>query len=90
MRAREYLVAIIAENGILRAETLRFADELRTPESIGLPQPAEPKAAEVKKIDREIGKRLEKSLPKTELADRPAGRERPGDLHGGSAGPPYP
>src|SRR5690348_10120784 len=27
MRGKEYLVAIVAENGILRAETMRFADE---------------------------------------------------------------
>ncbi|SDB45554.1 DNA end-binding protein Ku [Desulfonatronum thiosulfatophilum] len=29
MRSREYLVAILAKNGILMAETLRFADEIR-------------------------------------------------------------
>ncbi|HEX8906540.1 MAG TPA: Ku protein [Longimicrobiaceae bacterium] len=69
LRAREYLVAIIAENGILRAETLRFADELRSPEDVGLPAPAEPDAAEVRKIDREIGKRLEKKLDPKELVD---------------------
>lgn len=48
MRGKEYLVAIIAENGILRAETLRFHDELRSPEAIGLPerQPAEKKILE--------------------------------------------
>jgi DNA end-binding protein Ku len=38
MHGRDYLVAIIAEGGILRAETLRFHDELRTPEQVGLPQ----------------------------------------------------
>ncbi|HEX6161630.1 MAG TPA: Ku protein [Thermoanaerobaculia bacterium] len=74
MRAREYLVAIIAENGILRAETLRFADELRSPADAGLPEPVEPKAAQVTKISREIGKRIEHSLAKTELADRSAER----------------
>jgi DNA end-binding protein Ku len=74
MRAREYLVAIIAENGILRAETLRFADELRTPESIGLPEPGEADAAEVKRMDREIGKRVEQRLPKSDLEDRSAER----------------
>lgn len=31
MRGKEYLVAIIAEQGFLRAETLRFHDELRIP-----------------------------------------------------------
>ncbi len=74
MRTKEYLVAILAEKGILRAETLRFADELRTPESIGLPEPAEPSAAEVKRIDREIGKRLEERLDTKELEDPTAGR----------------
>ena len=74
MRAREYLVAIMAENGILRAETLRFADELRTPETVGLPEPAQPPAAEVKRMDREIGKQLEERLSVKELADTSADR----------------
>ncbi len=38
MHGKDYLVAIIAEGGILRAETLRFHDELRTPEQVGLPE----------------------------------------------------
>ena len=70
MRAKEYLVAILADKGILRAETLRFADELRTPGDVGLPAPAEVAAAAVKRMDREIGKRMEDSLPKAELEDR--------------------
>lgn len=69
MRGREYLVAILAENGILRAETLRFADELRTPESVGLPEPTKPDAADVQRMDREIGKRMTRSLPAKELED---------------------
>jgi len=59
MHGRDYLVAIIAEGGILRAETLRFYDELRTPEQVGLPkrQAAEKKAVEqmrnaIKKLTR--------------------------------------
>jgi DNA end-binding protein Ku len=74
MRATEYLVAIIAENGILRAETLRFADELRTPEDVGLPPPSEAPAAEVKRIRAEIEKRAEKALDPAELEDPSAGR----------------
>ncbi len=48
MHGKDYLVAIIAEGGILRAETLRFHDELRTPEQVGLParQPADKKMVE--------------------------------------------
>ena len=76
MRTKEYLVAILAENGILRAETLRFADELRTPADIGLPEPAEPAAAQVKKIDREIGKLAQARMAMSELEDRSAERLR--------------
>jgi DNA end-binding protein Ku len=74
MRAREYLVAILAENGILRAETLRFADELRTPDDVGLPGPTEPPAAEVKKIERAIGKRSKSRFDPGELKDAEAER----------------
>ena len=74
LRAKESLVAIIAENGILRAETLRFADELRTPADVGLPDPATPTAAEVKRMEREIGKRAAASLAERELADHAAAR----------------
>ena len=42
MRDREYLVAIFARKGILCAETLRFHDEVRDPETIGLPRPVNP------------------------------------------------
>jgi DNA end-binding protein Ku len=60
MRAKEYLVAIIAENGILRAETLRFADELRKPEDVGLPKIAKPAPADVKKFENQIVKHAKK------------------------------
>jgi DNA end-binding protein Ku len=74
MRAKEYVVAILAERGILRAETLRFADELRTPEDVGLPEPVEPEAAAVKAVEKEIAKRMEKRLDQDELVDRSAER----------------
>jgi DNA end-binding protein Ku len=46
MRGREHLVAIFADGGVLRAHTLRFADEVRSPEEVGLPEkPAAPSAA---------------------------------------------
>ncbi|HEX7707964.1 MAG TPA: Ku protein [Thermoanaerobaculia bacterium] len=60
MRAKEYLVAILAENGILRAETLRFHNELRTPDDVGLPAPAKVPAAEAKKFETQIGRRTKK------------------------------
>lgn len=33
-RDKEYLVTIIAEDGLLRAQTMRFHDEVRTPEDV--------------------------------------------------------
>jgi len=60
MRAKEYLVAILAENGILRAETLRFADEVRTPSAVGLPDIPKIPAADVKKFETQIAKHAKK------------------------------
>lgn len=40
MRDREYLVAIFAEGGLLRAETLRFAGEVRSSADVGLAKAA--------------------------------------------------
>lgn len=57
MRAREYVVAIFAEKGLLRAETLRFEDELRSPKDVGLPKVAKPKPAAVTKFASAIGSR---------------------------------
>lgn len=74
LRAKEYLVVIMAENGILRAETLRFADEVRKPEDVGLPEPAKPAATSVKRIDKEIAKLVEEGLDRKELVDHSADR----------------
>lgn len=74
MRAKEYLVAILADNGILRAETLRFADEVRTPVDVGLPAPIDPPAAEIRKIEKEIAKLEKKELATSELKERSAER----------------
>ena len=60
MRTREYVVAILAENGILHAETLRFQDEVRSPKDIGLPKPTKATPADVKTFEREIAKRAKK------------------------------
>jgi DNA end-binding protein Ku len=69
MRGHEYLVAILAERGILRAETLRFGDELRSPEQVGVQGAKKPPAARVTQMIKAI-KRLEKrSLDPAELGD---------------------
>jgi DNA end-binding protein Ku len=70
MHGKDYLVAIIAEGGILRAETLRFHDELRTPEQVGLParQHADKKA--VAQMRAAIGKLTRKHLDGELLSDQ--------------------
>lgn len=69
MRSKEYLVAIFSENGLLRAETLRFADEIRTPDDLGLPSRAEVPDAVVSEMDREIRAAAADALDPTELED---------------------
>jgi DNA end-binding protein Ku len=72
MRGHEYLVAIIADNGVLRADTLRYADEIRTPEAIGLPKPKQAPAARVTRFGRIIDGLQQKKLDLSELEDRDA------------------
>jgi DNA end-binding protein Ku len=74
MRDKEYLVAIISENGILRAETMRFFDEVRSPDEIDLPEPGRADAAAREKFARAIEKLARKSLDPAELADERTGR----------------
>ena len=69
MRDQEYLVAILAEGGLLRAETLRFHDEVRSTKSVGLPGVKEPPAALVKKFEHAIAELETEHLPTAELTD---------------------
>lgn len=69
MRGKEYLVAIFPENGILRAETMRFADEIRSPKEVGLPEKKKLPAATVKKFETLIKKNSDKHLSLKELKD---------------------
>ncbi len=74
MRGKEYVVAIFAENGILRAETMRFSDELRSPQEIGLQKkPAVPPAT-VKKFEKLIATKAKKRLSLTEFKDEQSER----------------
>ena len=70
MRGKEYLVAIFSDNGILRAETMRFADELRSPADIGLPRKKEPPKATVSKFEKLIAGKSKKQFSPTKLADK--------------------
>jgi len=69
MRGKEYLVAIFPENGILRAETMRFPDEIRSPREIDIPEKKKVPAATVKKFEKLISKHSDKHLSLKELKD---------------------
>jgi DNA end-binding protein Ku len=69
MRGKEYLVAIFPENGILRAETMRFPDEVRSPREIGLPEKKKVPAATVRKFEKIIAKHSDRHLSLSELKD---------------------
>jgi DNA end-binding protein Ku len=70
MRGREYLAAIFSEGGLLRAATMRFVDELRTPESIGLPGARKKiAAADRKEAEAALTKLATDDLDRAALAD---------------------
>ncbi|MFQ3786148.1 Ku protein [Halomonas sp. A29] len=69
MRGKEYLVAIIAEKGILRAETLRFAEEIRAPEEIDLPEAIQPDKKRVKAMQQAIDKLTKDDFSREALQD---------------------
>lgn len=72
MRGKEYLIAIVAEHGILRAETMRFKDEIRTPRDIGLPDKPKVPLDLVKRFARIINKDSAEELSRDELHDEAA------------------
>jgi DNA end-binding protein Ku len=69
MRGKEYLIAIFAENGLLRAETMRFADELRSPDQIGLPKKKKVPKQTATKFEKLIAKKSEDRLSPNEMKD---------------------
>lgn len=73
MRGNEYLVAILAEEGILRAETLRFADELRAPSDVGLEAPPKKaSAAALRRMERAIESLSADEIPLAPFQDEHA------------------
>jgi len=70
MRGKEYLVAIFSDKGILRAETMRFADELRSPADVGLPKKKETPKASVTKFEKLIANKSKKQFTPSKLADK--------------------
>ena len=69
MRGKEYLVAIFSEQGILRAETMRFTDELRSPADAGLPRKPKIPPATVRKFEKLINSKSKKQMSRAKLED---------------------
>jgi len=69
MRAKEYLVAIFSENEILRLQTLRFPDEVRSASDVGLPKKKKVDKSAVARFEKLITKHSQTKLPTTELED---------------------
>ena len=62
MRGKERVIAIISDNGILRAETMRFPDEIRSFKAVGLPEKKNVKAPAVKKFETLIKKKSKRTF----------------------------
>lgn len=69
MREKEYLIAIFAEGGLLRAETLRFADEVRSTGDVKLPRRVSPDPRTLDKVRRAVAGLEQKKLKLSELSD---------------------
>ncbi|ERJ19106.1 Ku70/Ku80 beta-barrel domain protein [Salinisphaera shabanensis E1L3A] len=69
IRGKEYLLAILSHQGILRAEILRFAEELRTPADIGLPESIDADNDLTKKMVKSIEANGRKTLDRDALTD---------------------
>ena len=72
MRGHEYLVAIVSDNGVLRADTLRYADEIRSAEMIGLPKKAKGAAKKVTEFAKEIDALTQDAIDVSEMRDEEA------------------
>jgi len=69
MRGKEYLVAIFSDNGILRAEVMRFSDELRSPKDVDLPKKPKVTPATVRKFEKLIASKSKKTFSPAKLKD---------------------
>ncbi len=74
MRGKENLIAIFADNGILRAEVMRFPDELRSPKEVGLPEKTKVPAATVSKFEKLISSKAKRTFSAANLEDKETDR----------------
>ena len=69
MRGKAHAVAILADGGLLRAVTLRYSDELRTAEAMGIAAPARVDSSRIAEMKRAIGKLMAAEIDESELRD---------------------
>jgi DNA end-binding protein Ku len=74
MDGKEYLAAILSENGLLMVETLRYRDEIRSPEQIGLPEAARPDKDKEKSFTRILSGLKRNRFSGKDMEDRYAKR----------------
>lgn len=70
MRDKEYIIAIMSERGILRAETLRFHDEIRSPQQASLPELGKASSELVRSIKKAVKKRSVEKFDPEMLKDQ--------------------
>ncbi len=69
MRGKAYAVAIFADKGLLRAETLRFGDEVRTAKDVQLPEPEDVDGKAAARMAARVKELSEPRLNDRELRD---------------------
>jgi DNA end-binding protein Ku len=76
MRDKAYAVAIFADRGILRAETLRFGDEVRSAKAVGLEEAEEASPSGVSRMKKAIDALAQSKLDEKELQEEQDGGDR--------------
>jgi DNA end-binding protein Ku len=69
MRGKAYAVAILADRGVLRAEILRFGDEVRSARDLSLPKPDKIDRERVRRMRKLVERLSAKTLDEKELRD---------------------
>ena len=69
MRGKEHLVAIFSDHGVLRIETMRFPDEVRSVNEIGLPEKTKVSPALVKKFETLIKRKSKQTFSPRQNAE---------------------
>ncbi len=72
LRDKAHLVAIVSREGSLRTMTLRYHDEVRTPEQVGLPEPEPADVELISRIEKAAGKLTGEVLDDDLLRDEAA------------------